>query len=115
MEILLALVVGGLYATGVFMMLRPTPVRVIIGLSILANAVNLLILTTAGLTRGKPPLIEKGLSRPLEAVADPLPQALVLTAIVIAFAVLAFTLVLFRQAAGTAGVDNLDEMRTTDQ
>jgi multicomponent Na+:H+ antiporter subunit C len=115
MEILLALVVGGLYATGVFMLLRPTPVKVIIGLSILANAVNLLIFTAAGLTRGRPPLIEEGLSRPLEPIADPLPQALVLTAIVIAFGVLAFTLVLFRRAAETAGVDNLDEMRTTDQ
>jgi hypothetical protein len=52
--------------------------------------------------------------RPLEPVADPLPQALVLTAIVIAFGVLAFTLVLFRRAAETTGMDNLDEMRTTD-
>lgn len=115
MEILLALVVGGLYAAGVYLLLSPAPVRLIIGLGILTNAVNLLIFTAAGLTRGRPPLVEEGQVRPLEAVADPLPQALVLTAIVIAFGVLAFALVLFRRAAETAGVDNLDEMRTTDQ
>jgi multicomponent Na+:H+ antiporter subunit C len=115
MEILLALVVGGLYAAAVYLLLRPTPLKLIIGLGMLTNAVNLLIFTAAGLTRGHPPLIEEGLTRPLEPIADPLPQALVLTAIVIAFGVLAFTLVLFRRAAETAGVDNLDEMRITDQ
>jgi multicomponent Na+:H+ antiporter subunit C len=115
MEILLALVVGGLYAAAVYLLLRPTPLKMIIGLGMMTNAVNLLIFTAAGLTRGRPPLIEEGLIRPLEPIADPLPQALVLTAIVIAFGVLAFTLVLFRRAAETAGVDNLDEMRTTDQ
>jgi multicomponent Na+:H+ antiporter subunit C len=67
------------------------------------------------LTRGHPPLIEEGLTRPIGPIADPLPQALVLTAIVIAFGVLAFTLVLFGRAAEIAGVDNLDEMGTTDQ
>ena len=115
MEILLALVVGGLYTAAVYLLLRPTPLKLIIGLGMMTNAVNLLIFTAAGLTRGRPPLIEEGLTRPLEPIADPLPQALVLTAIVIAFGVLAFTLVLFRRAAETAGVDNLDEMRTTDQ
>jgi multicomponent Na+:H+ antiporter subunit C len=115
MEILLALVVGGLYTAGVYLLLQPSPVKLIIGLGILTNAVNLLIFTAAGLTRGHPPLIEEGLTRPIGPIADPLPQALVLTAIVIAFGVLAFTLVLFGRAAEIAGVDNLDEMGTTDQ
>lgn len=114
MEILMALVVGGLYGTGVYLLLRPTPVKVIIGLGILTNAVNLLIFSAARLTRGHPPLIDETLGHPTYPIADPVPQALVLTAIVIAFGVLAFTLVLFRRAAETSEVENLDEMRTTD-
>jgi multicomponent Na+:H+ antiporter subunit C len=90
-------------------------VKLIIGLGMLANAVNLLIFVAGGLTRGQPPLIAEGALQPPVPFADPLPQALILTAIVIAFGVLAFTLVLFRRAAETVGIDNLDEMRTIDQ
>jgi multicomponent Na+:H+ antiporter subunit C len=115
MEILLALVVGGLYTAGVYLLLQPSPVKMIIGLGILTNAVNLLIFTAAGLTRGRPPLIEEGLNRPIGPIADPLPQALVLTAIVIAFGVLAFALVLFSRATEITGMENPDEMRTSDQ
>ncbi len=115
MEILLALVIGGLFAAGVFLLLRPNPLKLIIGLSILGNAVNLLIFVAAGLTRGRPALIAEGATLPVPPVADPLPQALILTAIVISFAVLAFALVLFRRAAETVGIDDLDAMRTTDR
>lgn len=114
MEIMASLVVGGLYAGGIYLLLRPSPVKLIIGLAMLSNAVNLLIFVAGGLTRGQPPLVEESALRPTEPFADPLPQALILTAIVIAFGVLAFTLVLFRRAAETLNVDNLDEMRTTD-
>jgi multicomponent Na+:H+ antiporter subunit C len=96
-------------------LLQPSPVKLIIGLGMLANAVNLLIFVAGGLTRGQPPLIAEGALQPPVPFADPLPQALILTAIVIAFGVLAFTLVLFRRAAETVGIDNLDEMRTIDQ
>jgi multicomponent Na+:H+ antiporter subunit C len=115
MELLVALVVGGLYAGGIFLLLRPSPMKLVIGLAMLSNAVNLLIFVAGGLVRGQPPLVQTGALRPAEPFADPLTQALILTAIVIAFAVLAFTLVLFRRAAETLGVDNLDEMRTTDR
>ncbi len=114
MEILLAVAIGGLYAAGIFMLLRPNPMKLIIGLGLLANAVNLLIFSAAGLTRGAPPVIPEGAETGLAPMADPLPQALILTAIVISFAVLAFALVLLRRAAETLGIDNLDEMRTTD-
>jgi multicomponent Na+:H+ antiporter subunit C len=115
MEILVAIVVGGLYAGAIYLLLQPSPVRLVIGLGMLANAVNLLIFVAGGLTRGQPPLIEEGALQPAAPFADPLPQALILTAIVIAFGVLAFTLVLFRRASETVGIDNLDEMRSTDQ
>ena len=62
MEIVLAFVIGGLYAAGLFMMLRPSAVKLIIGISLLGHAANLLIFTIAGLTRGKPPLITGGLT-----------------------------------------------------
>lgn len=114
MEILLAFVIGGLYAAGIYLLLRPSPVKLILGLSILGNAVNLLIFTAAGLTRGDPPLVAEGAAELVRPFADPLPQALILTAIVISFGLLAFTLVLLHRAAETVGVDNLDEMRSTD-
>src|SRR4026209_1547052 len=62
METVLALVIGALYAAGLFMMLRPSAVRLIIGISLLGHAANLLIFTIAGLTRARPPLITGGLT-----------------------------------------------------
>jgi multicomponent Na+:H+ antiporter subunit C len=111
METLLALVVGVLFAAGVYLMLSRTPVKLVIGLALLSNAVNLLIFTAAGLTRGNPPLVPLDGVRPAGIFADPLPQALVLTAIVISFGLLAFTLVLFRRAYEELGTRNIDEMK----
>jgi len=110
METLLALVVGFLFAAGVYLMLSRAPVKLVIGLALLSNAVNLLIFAAAGLTRGKPPLIPFNAARPEGIISDPLPQALVLTAIVISFGLLAFTLVLFRRAHEEQGTQDIDEM-----
>ncbi|WP_447926464.1 MULTISPECIES: Na+/H+ antiporter subunit C [unclassified Vreelandella] len=114
MEPIMALAIGLLYATAVFMMLRRSIVKLVIGLLLLSNAANLLIFTTAGMTRGAPPLIPEGMSQPLGEVADPLPQAVVLTAIVIAFGVLAFAVVLIRRAYEIVKADDLDKMKDTD-
>ncbi|MYL22450.1 Na+/H+ antiporter subunit C [Vreelandella massiliensis] len=114
MEPLMAMGIGLLYATAIFLMLRRSIVKLVIGLMLLSNAANLLIFTTAGMTRGAPPLIPKGLSAPLGEVADPLPQAVVLTAIVIAFGVLAFAVVLIRRAYEIVKADDLDKMKDTD-
>ncbi|MCL7929858.1 Na+/H+ antiporter subunit C [Halomonas llamarensis] len=114
MEPLMAIGVGLLYATAIFLMLRRSIVKLVIGLMLLSNAANLLIFTTAGMTRGAPPLIPKGMSAPLGDVADPLPQAVVLTAIVIAFGVLAFAVVLIRRAYEIVKADDLDKMKDTD-
>ncbi|MBE0599064.1 MAG: Na+/H+ antiporter subunit C [Desulfuromonadales bacterium] len=116
MEFLLALVIGALFGSGIYLILRRNPVKLVIGLGLLSNAVNLLIFVAAGLTRGMPPLIHEPAVRPLEGIADPLPQALILTAIVISFGMLAFTLVLFRRTFETVGKADLDELREeTDQ
>lgn len=114
MEILVAIVVGGLFGCGVYLLMSRTPVRLIIGLVLLSNAINLLIFVAADLVRGKAPLIPPGSLHVLEATADPLPQALILTAIVISFGVLAFALVLFSRTFRSTAATSLDEMKTTD-
>ena len=114
MEPVLAIVVGGLYSAGIYLMLRRSLVKIIIGLALLSNAANLLIFTAGGLTRARPPLIAQGQLRPLEPFADPLPQALILTAIVIGFGVLAFAMVLAYRAYTTVGTDDVDKMKATD-
>lgn len=114
MEPLLAIAVGLLYAAAIYMMLRRSIVKLVIGLMLLSNAANLLIFTSAGLTPGAPPLIAEGALMPDGPVADPLPQALILTAIVIAFGVLAFAVVLIHRAYNILHTDNLDQMKDTD-
>ncbi len=113
METILAFVIGGLYAAGLFMMLRRSVVKLIIGIGLLGHAANLLIFTIAGLTRGQPPLITAATDGGV-GVADPLPQALILTAIVIGFAVQAFAVVLIHRVVQTVGTDDLDQMKATD-
>lgn len=115
METVLAFTIGILYAAGLYLMLRRNLGQLILGLALLTNATNLLIFTAAGLTRVAPPLVPEGESAPIGEYADPVPQALILTAIVIGFAVLAFAVVLSYRTYQTVGSDDLDEMRSTDQ
>ena len=114
MEPVLAIVVGGLYSAGFYLMLRRSIVKVIIGLALLSNAANLLIFTAGGLTRTRAPLVPEGDLRPMPPFADALPQAVILTAIVIGFGVLAFAMVLAYRAYQTVGTDDLDNMKATD-
>jgi multicomponent Na+:H+ antiporter subunit C len=119
--LLLSIIIGLLFATGAYMMLRRSFVKLIIGLGLLGHGANLLIITSAGVFsditggRGTPPLIRIG-DKYLEAgSADPLPPALVLTAIVISFAIVSFTIVLVKRTYQEVGTDDLDQMRTTDR
>ena len=114
MEIILAFVIGGLFAAGIYMLLRRSLLKLLIGLALLSHAANLLIFTAAKLTRGRPPVIDMA-ETVLEApFADPLPQALILTAIVISFGVIAFALALAFRAYRSIGTDDLDQMQSTD-
>jgi multicomponent Na+:H+ antiporter subunit C len=115
MEVVLAVVIGLLYAAGLFMMMRRSLVKLIAGLALLGYASNLLIFTVSRLTRAQPPLIADGFHRPPEPFADPVPQALILTAIVIGFGLQAFALVLIKRAYQEVGTDDLDEMKATDE
>lgn len=115
MESLLAVVIGGLYAVGLYMLLRRSLFKLVIGLAMLAHASNLLVFTSVGLTRGRAPLVPEGALAPAPGVADPLAQALVLTAIVISFGLLVFTVVLLYRAHQAIGFTELDELRNTDR
>lgn len=115
MEILLAFVIGGLYASGVFLMMRRSMVKLIFGLVLLGHATNLLIFTLGGLVRGNAPIIAHTAQELPVTFADPVPQALILTAIVISFGVQAFALVLFKRTYQTVGTDDMDALRATEQ
>ena len=115
METVLAIVIGGLYATSFYLMLRRSMVRLVFGLMLFSHAVNLLLFTAAGLTRGQPPIIPEGADVLPTPYADPLPEALILTAIVISFGVLAFTLALARRAYHLLQTDDLDQLGRSER
>jgi len=112
--VVLALVIGTLYAAGLYMVMRRSMVKLVFGLALLAHAANLLIFTVGGLTRGGTPVVPAGALAPTPPFPDPVPEALVLTAIVIGFGVQAFALVLIKRAHSETGTDDLDSLRSTD-
>ncbi|MDI7277839.1 MAG: Na(+)/H(+) antiporter subunit C [Anaerolineae bacterium] len=111
MLILLATVVGVLFAAGVYLLFRRSTVRLIIGLALLGHASNLFLFTMGGIRPGVVPVVG---SAPVEQMVDPVPQALILTAIVIGFGIQAFVLVLSYRAHEELGTDDLDQMKSTD-
>jgi multicomponent Na+:H+ antiporter subunit C len=114
MEVVLALVIGTLYGGGLYLMMRRNLIQLIIGLSLLSHGANLLIFTAGGLRVGGAPILAGGEKAFATLPADPLPQALILTAIVISFAVTAFALVLFLRTYQTVGTDDVDELKEHD-
>ena len=115
MEILLALVTGILYAAGIYMMLRRSLVKLILGIILLGNGVNLLIFLLGRITKGNPPIIPEKAKVFDGLYADPVPQALILTAIVISFGLQAFAIILVKRAYKVLGTDDLDQLNTTDE
>ncbi len=114
MELMLALFIGFLFAAATFCILRRSVFRLVIGIMILGQAANLLVFTSGGLTEREPPVIPDGETVLSTTAADPLPQALVLTAIVIGFGVIAFTISLLHRANRSVGSDDLDEFNKTE-
>jgi multicomponent K+:H+ antiporter subunit C len=108
MELALASAIGILTAAGVYLLLRARSFDVILGLTLLSYATNLLIFAGGGLVAGKPPVLRDGVAATLANHTDPLPQALVLTAIVIAFAMTAVTVVLAIRSRGDNDSDHVD-------
>lgn len=114
MENILPIVIGLLFGCGCYLVMRRNIVRVLLGIMLFGQTANLLIFTSPGLTPDKPPIIPEGETTLTGAYADPLPQALVLTAIVIGFAVVAFALALVLRAYEKTGSDDLDTFRNTE-
>jgi multicomponent Na+:H+ antiporter subunit C len=114
MEALFSLLIGIFFAVAVYLMLSKYTVRILLGVAILGNAVNLLLFTSGRLTREVPPIIAAGLDALPAGAANPLPQALILTAIVISFSFFAFLLVLAYRAYQELGTDDTDEMRLAE-
>lgn len=114
MNTAIALLVGLLAAAGIYLLLSRVLIRVLLGLVLLGNAVNLAILVMGRLSRGAPPIIPPGLTAPDGPIANPLPQALILTAIVIGFALFSFLLVLAFRAYQALDADDTDKMRIAE-
>lgn len=108
MEIIVALGIAVLTGSGVWLVLRPRTFQVIVGLSLLSYAVNLFIFVMGWVRGGVAPFVSAGRMPDPASFADPLPQALVLTAIVIAFATTALLLVVLLAARGLTGTDHVD-------
>lgn len=111
MEILMAVVIGILFMTATYLMMSRSLLRIIVGTGLLSHGAHLLILTMGGLKRGAAPILRDN----VEQYTDPLPQALILTAIVISFGVTAFFLVLAYRSYQELGTDNVEEMRGSNE
>lgn len=114
MEPIFAIIIGIMFAVAVFLFLSRSYVRIILGIFMLSNATHLLIFTMGRLTLEVPPLIPPHAYVPEEAIANPLPQALILTAIVISFSLFAFILVLTYRAYQSLHTVDIDEMREAE-
>lgn len=108
MEIVISLAVGVMAGAGTWLVLRPRTFQVLIGLTLLSYAVNLFIFSVGSLAVDKEPIVTPGLPADLAHYTDPLPQSLVLTAIVIGFATTALFLVVLLALRGTSGGDHVD-------
>ena len=115
MDVLLSIIVGLLYAAGFYMLLSKGMTKMIIGIMVLGYASNLFIFLVARLTRGLPSLIKPNDSVMMTDYADPIPQAFILTAIVIGFGIQAFAIVLLRQVYMKSGTANMDSLNFTDK
>lgn len=114
MEAIFSIMVGIFFSVAVYLMLSRYSVRMMLGIAVLGNGVNLLLFTTGRLTREIPPVI--GMTEDVlpMTTANPLPQALILTAIVISFSFFCFLLVLTWRAFQTLKTDDTNEMRAAE-
>ncbi|KFB10679.1 Na+/H+ antiporter subunit C [Nitratireductor basaltis] len=114
MEAVLSITVGIFFAVGIYLILSKHIIRILLGVTIFGNAVNLTIFTAGRVVREVPPIIPEELDVPASITANPLPQALILTAIVISFSFFAFLLVLAFRAYQELGTDDTDGMRVAE-
>jgi len=111
MELVMAIVIGILFMAAVYLILSRSILKIILGTGLLSHGAHLLLLTMGGLGGTSPPVVADGVTD----YADPLPQALILTAIVISFGVTAFFLVLAYRTYGEHKTDNMNILRGNDE
>ncbi|MBS2097719.1 NADH-quinone oxidoreductase subunit K [Carboxylicivirga linearis] len=112
MELILSIVIGVLYTVGVFFLLRRSMIRIILGVLFLGNATNLLIFVASGVTPdAQPSFLSSSTEAASSNMADPMPQALILTAIVISFGVVAYLLTLLRKTHEITGEEDMDQLK----
>jgi multicomponent Na+:H+ antiporter subunit C len=114
MDYAVAALIGLFFTGAVYLLLSRSLIRMLLGLVLLGNAINLLILVAGRLTPLIPPIVPAGLQAPAEGSANPLPHALILTAIVIGFAMFAFLLVLAYRAYEALDADDTDKLRLAE-
>jgi multicomponent Na+:H+ antiporter subunit C len=114
MDSALALLTGVFVAAGTYLLLSRALIRMLMGVLVLGNGINLLIFTAGRLARGAVPIVPPGLEQAVGPIANPLPQALILTAIVIGFAIFSFLLVLVYRAYQVLNCDDTDVMRLAE-
>lgn len=114
METILILLIGFLFSCGIYLILRRNFTRMLIGILFIGQAGNLALFVVPGLGGGTSPIVAEGQTGLAPGYTDPLPQALILTAIVIGFGVIAFTMVLVKKTYHRLHVDDLDSLTHTD-
>jgi multicomponent Na+:H+ antiporter subunit C len=114
MEIIMSLVIGICYASAVFLLLQKRLLQIVLGIALLGHATNLLIFVAAGLHGSSVPIIPNGAEALPPTAVDPLPQALILTAIVIGLALFGFSLALAYRCVAVLGHDDIDQITHTD-
>lgn len=115
MELLLVVLIGTLYASGVYLILKRSMVRLLLGIILLGNGTNILIFLLGNIVKGKPPIITPDLKVFVDIYADPIPQALILTAIVISFGLTSFAIVLLKRVYALINTDDLDNLNTPEE
>jgi len=108
MEVVISLAIGVMAGAGTWLLLRPRTFQVLIGLSLLSYAINLFIFSVGSLSVDAEPIVRAGIPADLQHYSDPMPQSLVLTAIVIGFATTALFLVVLLALRGLTGGDHVD-------
>jgi len=110
MDTLLPILAGAIFATGIYLLLRSSLILTVIGIILISNSVNLALFSLGRISTENPPLIAAGSIEPISPFANPLPQALILTAIVIGFGLLAFALALAYRSYRELGTVDQDEL-----
>jgi len=115
MTYLIAILIGGLFTASIYLLLHNSFFKIIVGIILFSNAANLFLIAVSGITRGIPAFISENQSVNESTMADPTPQALILTAIVIGFGLQAFLIVLFKSIYENLKTDNLNQLNAADK